>query len=92
MTLEYMKKSPSPYDELTARCAMLGHLVPFTYCMAPGSDLPCRKILDCWHERIDIAAFLDETLSPEEIQSITAPPRPKVMQLLDLVQKAKTKS
>ncbi len=84
--------SRSIYDELTIRCAMLGHLVSFTYCMAPGSDLPCRKILDCWHERIDIAAFLNEILSPEEMESITAPVKPKVMQLLELVQKAKTRS
>ena len=87
-----VRDTKSRYDDYTARCAMLGHLVPFTYCKAPGSDFPCRKILDCWHERIDIAAFLNEILSPEEIESITAPPKPKVMQLLELVQKAKTKS
>ena len=76
---------------ITRPVSHAGHLVPFTYCKAPGSDLPCRRILDCWHERIDIAAFLDEILSPEERQSITTPPKPKVMQLLELVQKAKTK-
>jgi hypothetical protein len=87
-----VRDTKSPYDDYTARCAMLGHLVPFTYCMSPGSDLPCRKILDCWHERIDIADFLNKNLSPEEIECITAPPKPKVMQLLDLVQKAKVRS
>jgi hypothetical protein len=86
-----VRNTKSPYDDYTARCPMLGHLVPFTYCMAPGSDLPCRKILDCWHERMDIAAFLKENLSPEGIESITAPPKPKVVQLLELVQRAKTR-
>jgi hypothetical protein len=86
-----VRNTKSPYDDYTARCPMLGHLVPFTYCKAPGSALPCHKILDCWHERIDIAAFLDEILSPEEIESITTPSKPKVMQLLELVQKAKTR-
>jgi hypothetical protein len=84
-----VRNTKSPYDDYTTRCPMLGHLVPFTYCKSPGTDLPCRKILDCWHERIDIAAFLDEMLSSEEMESITAPPKPKVMQLLELVQKAK---
>jgi hypothetical protein len=87
-----VRNTRSPYDDYKARCPMLGHLVPFTYCREPGADLPCRKILDCWHERIDIAAFLNEILSPEEIESITAPAKPKVMQLLELVQKAKTRS
>jgi len=87
-----VRNQKSPYDDYTARCPMLGHLVPFTYCIAPGSDLPCRKILDCWHERIDIEAYLSEILTPDEIESITAPVKPKVLQLLELVQKAKTRS
>ena len=68
---------------------MLGHLVPFTYCMTPGSDLPCRKIMDCWHERIDIVAFLHEVLSPEEMENLLAPPKQKVTQLMELIKKAR---
>ena len=79
----------SKYDHLSTRCGMLGHLVLFTYCMAPGSTLPCRKVLDCWHERIDITAYLSEILTTEEIEAITATPKPKVTQLLELIQKAK---
>ncbi|MGD0821817.1 MAG: hypothetical protein ABSA71_13860 [Desulfomonilia bacterium] len=84
-----VRKTKSPYDDYTARCPMLGHLVSFTYCMAPGSTLPCRKVLDCWHERIDITAYLSEILTPKEIEAITATPKPKVTQLLELIQKAK---
>ena len=84
-----VRKTKSPYDDYTARCPMLGHLVSFTYCMAPGSTLPCRKILDCWHERTDIKAYLSEIFTPEEIEAITATPKPKVTQLLELIQKAK---
>jgi hypothetical protein len=79
----------SPFDEYTARCPMLGHLVPFTYCRAPGSDLPCRKIMDCWHERIDIVAFLEEILSPEDMEALLAPPKQKMTQLMELIKKAK---
>ena len=77
------------YDDLTARCPMLGHLVPFTYCRAPGSDVPCRRIMDCWHERIDIETYLKDILTPEEMEQVKAPPKPKVLQLMELVQKAK---
>ncbi|MCE5273856.1 MAG: hypothetical protein LLG43_01860 [Deltaproteobacteria bacterium] len=84
-----VKKAPSPYDDYTARCPMLGHLVPFTYCREPGTELPCRKILDCWHERIDIEAFLRESLSLEELDAILAPPKQKISQIMELIRKAK---
>jgi hypothetical protein len=79
----------SLFDEYMARCPMLGHLVRFTYCREPGADLPCRKIMDCWHERIDIVAYLKEILSPEEIESLLAPPKQKVTHLVELIKKAK---
>jgi len=77
------------YDDLTTRCPMLGHLVPFTYCMEPASDKPCRRILDCWHERIDIADYLMEVLSPEEFNAVASPPKQKVSQLVELIERAK---
>jgi hypothetical protein len=67
---------------------MLGHLVPFTYCRAPGAALPCRKITQCWHERIDIMSYLQGILSPEELEAVLAPPEQKVTQLLELIKKA----
>lgn len=68
---------------------MLGHLVPFTYCMKPAATVPCRRILDCWHERIDIVTYLEEVLAPEEIEAVLAPPKQKVSQLMELIEKAK---
>ena len=68
---------------------MLGHLVPFTYCMKPAAEMPCRRILDCWHERIDIVAYLKEVLAPEDMDRLLAPPQQKVSQLVDLIEKAK---
>lgn len=68
---------------------MLGHLVPFTYCRAPGTELPCRRITQCWHERIDIMSYLQEILSPEELEAVLSPPKQKVTQLLELIRKAR---
>jgi len=68
---------------------MLGHLVPFTYCSAPGTKLPCHKILDCWHERIDIESHIRETLTPNEIETLLAPPKQKLSQIIELIRKAK---
>jgi hypothetical protein len=68
---------------------MLGHLVPFTYCTAPGTKLPCRRILDCWHERIDIESYVRETFTSEEIEALLAPPKQKLTQIMELIRKAK---
>lgn len=75
-------------DNLTTRCPMLGHLVPFHYCRDDSGSLPCRKILDCWHERFDIHAYLKNIFSEEEILLITAPPKPKLQQIIEIAQKA----
>jgi len=86
-----VERSRSQYDDLKARCPMLGHLVPFTYCMKPASPVPCRRIMDCWHERIDIVAYLQEVLTPEELDALLAPPKQKVSHLVELIEKARKK-
>mgnify|MGYP000851331177 FL=1 len=84
-----VEKNGSPYDHLGTRCPALGHPVPFSYCMRPASDLPCRRIMDCWHERIDIAAYLEETLTPQQMQDLVRPAPHKISQLLDIVAKVR---
>lgn len=79
----------TPLDNLTARCPLLGHLVEFSYCMHPASELPCRRIVDCWHERMDIVGHLENILSPQELERLFAPAPPKISQLLELIAKAK---
>lgn len=67
---------------------MLGHQIPFAYCRQPGSSQPCRKILDCWFEIFDILAYAKEHFPPEQLQSIGAPPKPKMTTLIELIQQA----
>jgi len=67
---------------------MLGHDLTFAYCRAPGRDLPCRKILDCWWETFDVRAFLAEHFSDEQIAEILAPRQDKVLSLIDLIRQA----
>jgi hypothetical protein len=81
--------SSSEIDNLATRCPMLGHLVPFHYCRDDSGSFPCRKILDCWHERFDIHEYLKNIYSEEEISLITAPPKPKLQQIIEIVQKAR---
>ena len=81
------------YDELEIYCRMLGHPLKFSYCRATGGNTPCRKIADCWYQRIAIREFLAENFPPETIQRMTAPPKDKVVSIIELIEQAeKTKS
>lgn len=68
---------------------MLGHEIHFSYCRAPGRDLPCRRIFDCWFEAFDVQAFIRRHFGEADIQQILAPPTDKVTTLMDLIEKAK---
>lgn len=68
---------------------MLGHDLNFSYCRAPGRDLPCGKILDCWWKTFDVQAFLRQHFSEEQIQQVLAPREPKMATLVDLINKAR---
>ena len=68
---------------------MLGHAVPFQYCRTASEAMPCRKIKDCWFEKLPVEAYMEEHFKPEELEKIFAPPAPKMSSLLDLIEKAK---
>ncbi|HPX19275.1 MAG: hypothetical protein WDA72_08320 [Desulfomonilia bacterium] len=87
-----MQQRAVEFDELSIRCPMLGHPVPFSYCRQPGGALPCRKIAECWSGRIDIQGFLSSNFSEEELSRITAPPKPKLFQIIELARAARDRS
>jgi hypothetical protein len=80
------------YDELKAYCRMLGHEIAFDYCRSCKRNLPCRKILDCWFERVDIKKYMDENFTESEQEEIFKPPQDKVSTIFDLIEKAKKNS
>jgi hypothetical protein len=80
------------HDALSASCPMLGHDVPFSYCRQPGQEIPCRKIFDCWWEKFDIQTFIAENYSEEIREEITAPPKPKMLSLLELIEEARKRN
>jgi len=78
------------YDSLIIRCPMLGGEAPFHYCRNVNQDLPCRKIIVCWEFRVEIAKFLNEHYSFEQIQIALAPPtKTRLDTILELIEKAK---
>jgi len=83
-------KSIEQYDPLEIRCRLLGHQVPFQYCRSSNRDLPCRKMMDCWWERVEIETYLKQHFTTGELnRSIFAKPKSKIVSLIELIEKAK---
>ena len=83
-------KTLEQYDSLEIRCRLLGHQVPFRYCRSSNEDLPCRRIMDCWWERIEIEAYLREHFTQEDLnRSVFVTPKSKIASLIELIEKAK---
>jgi hypothetical protein len=84
-----VESKPDTADELLTGCPQLGHPVPFTYCTECSDCYPCRKIIECWSHRVDVPGYLTTHYTDEEIAAkILSPPKPKLLQLLELAQKA----
>lgn len=45
--------------------------------------------MQCWSDRIDVRAYLEDRYSEQEIAAILVPSQPKISQLLELVRKAR---
>jgi len=68
---------------------MLGHDVPFAYCRAPGSDLPCRRVFDCWWETFDVEAFIRVHYREDDVAKILAPRQDKTATIVELIERAR---
>jgi len=79
------------FDQESIYCRKLGHHLNFSYCRSERRGKPCRKIIDCWFEKIPIQDFLADFYSPEEIQEILKPPAPKLNYILELIKQSSAK-
>jgi hypothetical protein len=77
------------HDARRRRCPMLGHEVHFGYCRAPGRELPCGRIFDCWFEAFDVEAFVRAHYSEADVARILAPRKPKVVSIVELIEQAR---
>ena len=83
-----MRRDLTDNDKRSRRCPMLGHSLQFSYCRAPGAEVPCRKIFDCWWEEFDVEAFIRDGYGDDMIARILAPPKDKILSLTELIERA----
>jgi hypothetical protein len=77
------------YDTLEIRCPMLGHPLTFRYCRTTINAVPCRKLFDCWFERLPVQEYAEEFLDQQAIDVFTQPPKAKMASLLELIKRAR---
>ena len=74
-------------EEKLWRCPLLGGGVPFRHCRKTNDSLPCPRIVDCWHGRMDLPAFLLENYSEDELKRALQPSQGRLDTILKSVQK-----
>ena len=77
------------HDDKTIRCPRVGGEVNFRFCRFENNMLPCRLIVGCWQMEMDINEFLEDHYSKEDLDRIFAPPKPKIQNLVELIEKAR---
>jgi hypothetical protein len=76
------------YDHLEIRCPMLGHPLYFSYCRTTDGKSPCRRIFNCWFQRLPVQQFIQDHYPKGILEKLSAPPKPKMQSLLELIEKA----
>jgi len=80
----------SKYDHLEIRCPRLGGEVTFSYCRVEGGNLPCPRILICWHPYFPVEAYLRKHLTQTQWDRLfNQPPKDKMATLVELIAAAK---
>jgi hypothetical protein len=53
-----------------------------------NEGLPCRNILGCWKERMDIITFLKENFTVEELKKVFSnPPKTRISRIIESIEK-----
>lgn len=77
-------------EQLEIRCPKLGGQIHFTYCLKESGDLPCSRIINCWHPYFPVETYLRKRLTPDDWERcFHRTPKEKMLTLLELIEAAK---
>jgi len=69
-------------------CNQLGMIIEFSYCISMNENLPCRNIIGCWKERMDVTAFLREKFTDEELKKVfSGLPKSRIERIIESMKK-----
>jgi len=81
------------YDHLEIRCPKLGGEVRFSYCVQEGGDLPCLRIMNCWHVFFPVESYLMSRMSQEDWERFSRKiPKDKLTTIIELVEAARKRA
>jgi hypothetical protein len=53
-----------------------------------NEGLPCRNIIGCWKERMDVISYLKEHFSAEELKKVfSGPPKSRIERIVESIKK-----
>jgi hypothetical protein len=80
------------YDHLELRCPRLGGEVTFSYCRKEGGELPCLRIITCWHPFFPVEQYLRESMTADALDNFACQtPKNKITTLIGLIDAAKSR-
>jgi len=81
------------YDHLKIRCPRLGGEVTFSYCRKEGGDLPCLRIISCWHLFFPVEEYLKKSMTADLWNDFLCQvPKDKITTLIELIDAAKNRA
>ncbi len=61
-------------------------MIDFSYCVSMNERLPCRNIIGCWEERINIIEFLREKFTEDELQkALGSLPKSRIERIIESI-------
>jgi hypothetical protein len=65
-------------------------ITQFDYCISVSDGMPCRNLIGCWRERTDIMAFLNKSLTEDELRKcFSGLPKSKIERIVDIIKSLK---
>jgi hypothetical protein len=85
-----MINDQTTFDDRRVRCPKLGGEVTFAYCRQEAGDLPCQRVVLCWHLYFPIESHLEKILTDDQRKRfLSQQPKDKITTLVELIEEAK---
>jgi hypothetical protein len=63
-------------------------IIDFSYCISTNEGLPCRNIIGCWNQRMDIIAFLRDRFTEDELsKTFSGLPKSRLERIIESIKK-----